>query len=214
MTSTDLHSCQNVISIADEPHHHLIIDNEWVRAYAVEIPPHERTLCHLHGTPYLMYVAGEAEIHNLPRDSAAETQHFSPDHCGFAPAGLEHVVENIGAATFRNMIFEVLPATGKLHRPGLGLAHIAGVTVSPLYSGHEICAQLIQLSSGSQVQVTGPAIVSSPYESAVELISPHGGKRKLERFRQMEFVAAGETGLLRCEWGGPARALVVTLGCQ
>jgi hypothetical protein len=207
-------ACRNVIAIADEPHHHVVIDSEWVRAYAVEIGAGESTLCHQHALPYLMYVAGEAQILNTPRNGDSERQHFSPDYCDVAPAGLEHVVENLGNSPFRNLIFELLPATEKLRRPGLGFTHVAGVTLRVLYSGPVVCAQLVELQSGSQVQVTGAAIVCSPYENAVEFISPEQGTCKLERFHQMEFLAKGSTALMRCESGGPARALLVTLGCE
>jgi hypothetical protein len=209
-----MHSCENVISVADEPHHHLIVDNEWVRAYAVEIGRGQCTLCHLHALPYLMYVAGQAYILNAPRGGTAEDHLFSPDYCDFAPAGLEHVVENLGDSPFRNMIFEILPYAEKLRRPGLGSSHVAGVSVSLLYSGSVLCAQLIELNPGSQVQITGAAVVSSPYENPVELISAERGTVQLSRFRQMEFLPAASTALLRCESGGPARALVVTLGRQ
>ena len=212
MISTHLHSCQNVVSITDEPHHHLVINNEWVRAYAVEIGPAQCTLCHVHSLPYLMYVAGHAHMLSVPRNGKAEEHTFSPDYSDFAPAGLEHVVENLGNSPFRNLIFEVLPTTEKLRRPGLGFDHVAGVKTATLYSGAVIFAQLITLSSGSQAQVTGTAVVSSPYESPVELICPEHGIVKLERFSQMEFVPPGSTVLLRCEAGGPARVLVVTLG--
>ncbi len=214
MSPTDPHSCENVIAVADEPHHHLEIDNDWVRAYAVEIGPFQSTLCHLHALPYLLYVAGEADILSVPRNRDAEKHHFAPDYCEFAPAGLEHVVENLGDRPFRNLIFEVLSATEKLHRAGASFGQAAGVRVTPLYSGDFICAQRIDLNPGSQTQVTGPAIVTSPYEDTVELISPERGTRKLQRFRELEYLASGSTGLLRCESGGPARVLVVTLGCE
>jgi hypothetical protein len=214
MSATQPHPCDNVIAIADEPHHHLQIDNEWVRGYAVEIGPHQSTLCHLHSLPYLMYVAGEAAIINVPRNGGAEKHHFVPDYCDFGSAGLEHIVENTGDTVFRNMIFEVLPAAEKLHRAGAGSGQVGGVRMTTLYSGDVICAQLVELNSGSQSQVTGPAIIASPYENPVEFISPERGTRKLQRFRELEYLPNGSTGLLRCESGGPARVLVVTLGCE
>lgn len=214
MSPTHPHSCENVIAVADEPHHHLEIDNDWVRAYAVEIGAQQCTLCHLHARPYLLYVAGEADIVSVPRNGKAERHHYLPDYCDFAPAGLEHVVENLGDAPFRNLIFEVMPAAEKIQRPGLGSGQAAGVRMTRLYSGDVICAQLIELSSGSQVQVTGPAVIASPYEDTVEFISPERGTRKLQRFRELEYLANGSTGLLRCESGDPNRVLVVTLGCE
>ena len=84
--------------------------------------------------------------------------------------------------------------------------------MTTLYSGDLICAQLIELHSGSQAQITGAAVLATPYEDTVEFISPEHGTRKLERFRQLEYLPSGSTGLLRCESGGPARVLVVTAG--
>lgn len=214
MTPTQPHSCENVIAVADEPHHHLEVDNDWVRAYAVEIGAQQSTLCHLHALPYLMYVAGEADIVSAPRNGNAERHHYVPDYCAYAPAGLEHVVENLGGAPFRNMIFEVLPGAEKLRRPGLGSGHAAGFRMTQLYSGDLICAQLIELNSGSQAHITGAAVLASPYEDTVEFISPERGTRKLQGFRELEYLPNGSTGLLRCESGGPARVLVVTLGCE
>lgn len=214
MTSIQPHSCESVISIADEPHHHLEIDNEWVRAYAVQIEPGQYTLCHLHPWPYLMYVAGDADIISTPRGGQAEKQQFAPDYCDLHPAGLEHVVENVSSTPFRAVIFELLPAAGKLRRPGPASGHVAGVRSTTLYSGDVICAQLIELNSGSQAQITGAAVLATPYEDTVEFISPEHGTRKLERLRQLEYLPTGSTGLLRCESGGPARVLVVTLGCD
>jgi len=203
-----------VISIADEPKHHLEIDNEWVRAYAVEIAPHQITLCHLHPWPYLMYVAGDANIISTPRGGAADEQRYAADYCDLHPAGLEHVVENVNTAAFRSMIFEILPGTHKLRHSKASAGQAAGVSMTTLFSGEIICAQLIELRSGSQVQVTGAAVVATPYEDTVEFISPERGTRKLERYRQLEYLPSGSTGLLRCESGARARVLVATLGSE
>jgi hypothetical protein len=212
MNSSHPHSCENVIAVADEPHHHLVVENKVVRAYAVEIGPHLTTLCHLHALPYLLYVAGEAEIVSVPRNREAERQHYSADHCEFAPPGLEHVVENLADKPFRNLIFEMLPATGKLHRLGLGFTNVAGVHIAKLYSGEAICAELITLSSGSQAEIAGPAVIASPYEEACELISGGQGKRRVEHFRDLQYLPEGTSALLRCDMEGPARVLAVTLG--
>jgi len=214
MRSSQPPSQPNVLSVADEPHHHLVVDNNWVRAYAVEIGPRESTLCHLHSLPYLLYIAGDAEIVSVPRHGDPQKHHYPDTYCEFSPAGLEHVVENLADKPFRNFLFEVLPAAEKLHRPGPAFAHVAGVHISILYSGENISAHLIELSSGSQAQVTGAAIVGSVYEDKVEFISPDRGARRLQSFRELEYVPSGSTGLLRCESGDPVRVLVVTLGCE
>jgi hypothetical protein len=191
-----------------------MVDTDWVRAYAVEIGPGKSTLCHRHSLPYLMYVAGEAEILSQPRRGDARKHHYLDTYCEFSPAGLEHIVRNLADKPFRNLIFEVPPAAAKLRRPGLGFAQVAGVRISILYSGESICAQLVELSAGSQTQVTGPAIVASVDADPVEFISPEHGTRSLQGFQDLESLPTGSSGLLRCEAGGPVRVLVVTLGCE
>ena len=66
------YDCSQPVEIEDEPHHHLIIANEYVRALAVEIPPHVRTLCHHHPHDYLLYVASGAGDHQRGARGRAE----------------------------------------------------------------------------------------------------------------------------------------------
>lgn len=205
-------SPENVIAVADEPHHHLVIENDWVRAYAVEIGPGQKTLCHAHSLPFLLYVAGAAQIVSAPKNGEARKVRYPDGFCEFSPAGVQHVVENLGETPFRNLVFEVLPATERLHRAGLPFASAAGVRITPLYSGESIGAQLMELSSGAQAQVAGPTLVGSPYGEPVEFISPERGTRKLQQFEELEYVPPGSTGLLHCEDGQGIRVLVVTLG--
>jgi hypothetical protein len=51
------YDCKHVVEIEQEPRHHLVFSNEFVRGFAVEIAPHERSLCHHHPHDYLLYVA-------------------------------------------------------------------------------------------------------------------------------------------------------------
>lgn len=212
MQNSDVPACDSVIAIEDEPHHHLVVENDCVRAYTVEVGPKQCTLCHAHGLPYLMFVAGDAEVMSTSKDGEARRHHYADAFCEFSSAGLQHVVENLGETPFRNLIFEVLPAAKQVHRPGMPFASVAGVRASQLYAGEEISAELIELASGAQTEISGPAIVASAYEYPVEVISPEGGARKLRFFHELEYVHAGSSGLLRCESGQPARVVVVSLG--
>ena len=56
------YSCDQVVPIEQEPRHHLVIDNQFVRAFVVDIEPKHVTLCHRHPNDYLLYVAGGTEI--------------------------------------------------------------------------------------------------------------------------------------------------------
>ena len=205
-------SSDAVVAISDEPHHHLIIDNDVLRAYAVEIGPGERTLCHQHLHHFLMYIAGSGQVRSTPQKGRASEHEYKDSDCEFFDEGLVHVVENLGREPFRNLIVELLPGAGGVQRQGLPFASVAGVQAKHLYSGEKICAQLFELRAGSQTQVTGPAVVAPSNGHALELITPEAGVRKLQYFRDLGYVEPGSTGLLRCEGDSPVAVLVVSVG--
>ncbi len=105
------YSCAHVVPIEQEPRHHLVIENEFVRAFAVEIAPHDRTLCHHHPHDYLLYVAGDAEIISAARDEEPKQLSYRDGECELLEAGLVHVVENLGDTAFRNVVVELLPGS-------------------------------------------------------------------------------------------------------
>ena len=70
----------NPVPTKDEPHHHLILENSYVRVLHVEVPGHDATLLHAHDLPYVSVtigpadfinaVAGKPEVHATPVKSA------------------------------------------------------------------------------------------------------------------------------------------------
>src|ERR1700731_353578 len=52
------------VPISEEHHHHLVLENPFIRAYEVEVPPHESTLFHRHDQDYIYIVFGDADITN------------------------------------------------------------------------------------------------------------------------------------------------------
>src|ERR1700734_2483992 len=110
------YDCSEPVEIEDEPHHHLIIANEFVRALAVEVPPHVRTLCHHHPHDYLLYVARGAAIISAAREEEPKKLNYVEGECELSEAGLVHIVENLSDHSFRNVVVEFLPASSKLKR--------------------------------------------------------------------------------------------------
>src|ERR1700743_2063916 len=47
---------QPQIQVSQEPRHHLVFGNEWVRILDVRVPPHDTTLYHKHSTPSVFMV--------------------------------------------------------------------------------------------------------------------------------------------------------------
>jgi hypothetical protein len=183
------YDCSQPLDIADEPHHHLIIANEYVRAFAVDVPPRTRTLCHCHPHDYLLYVAAGAEIVSAARDEEPKRLNYVAGECELSKAGLVHVVENLGDTPFRNVVVELQPRVLELRR-GIGPRVIAGEAAIERALNEE-CGEVVtvDLSSGAEIEIAGPAVLAAPYGSVmVREIEEYD--IALEDFRKLMWVCA------------------------
>ena len=203
--------CEHVVPVEQEPRHHLILANEFVRFFVVDIAPHERTLCHHHAHDYLMYVAGDAEIVSAPRAGAPKTLTYHDGDCEVSSAGLVHVVENIRDTRFRNLLVEFLPGVGDLRRGAALTLAQEDVKIRPCFDDQRASVSLLQLENGSQVEISGPAILASPYGSEVEVVAPRS-IRVLKTFGDTAWIEPGARAMLRNRARHPARAVSIALG--
>lgn len=100
------------VEVASEPSHHLKVENEYVRAYFVEIAPGQSTLMHHHATDYIAVAMGASEVDSIGRDGATKHIVFQDGQVNYAPAGVAHAVANKGPGTFRNATIEMLQNQG------------------------------------------------------------------------------------------------------
>ncbi len=157
------YDCRHVVEINEEPRHHLVIANEFVRAFAVEIGPHDRTLCHHHPNDYLLYIASDAEIISAVRDEEPKTLSYRDGECELSSAGLTHVVENLGDAPFRNIVVELLPRAGATRRSAAPTWTGGQANVSQILDHERAAIFSIEIGPGAEVEIAGPAVVATPY---------------------------------------------------
>src|SRR5947209_2044773 len=50
------------VPITSEPHHHLSLQNDYVKVYEVEVAPHQSTLLHQHDRDYVYITIGDAQV--------------------------------------------------------------------------------------------------------------------------------------------------------
>jgi len=200
------YSCDHVVPVEQEPRHHLVIANEFVRAFAVEIAPLDRTLCHHHTHDYLMYVAGDAQIVSAPRDGEPKTHTCRDGDCEISPAGLVHVVENLRGAKFRNLLVELLPAVGELQRGSDPTMKVGNGVVEAIFEEGQISVWSLELEPRAQAEADGPAIFATPYGERLFPEDPG------DNAHNMGWIAADRRGLLRSQLERPLRAIVFQLG--
>jgi quercetin dioxygenase-like cupin family protein len=102
---------QAPVEVSSEPHHHQVMENMFVRVFAVSVDPGESTLMHHHGRDYLSVSIGDAQVTNTKQGAQPVAASFKDGDVRFTPAGLVHAVSNTGSAPFRNRTIELVGPT-------------------------------------------------------------------------------------------------------
>jgi hypothetical protein len=102
------------VPISGEHHHHLVVENQFIRAYEVELSPHESTLLHRHDKDYVYVVFGDADVTNAVEGKPEVKVHLPDTTVSFARGPFAHIARNDGSATFRNITIELLQNQGEL----------------------------------------------------------------------------------------------------
>lgn len=114
------------VPVESEPHHHLVLQNQFTRVYQVEIPPHQSTLLHHHVHDYIGITLGAAEIQNAVEGKLATTAKLADGQTNFSAGNFSHVITDVGATPFRNVTIEILTKPAKNAAPperGLDIGH-------------------------------------------------------------------------------------------
>lgn len=206
------YDCNRVVEIEDEPQHHLIIANEYVRALAVEVPPHTSTLCHHHPNDYLIYVARGAEIISAARGEEPKKLNYGDGECELSPAGLVHVVENLGDTAFRNVVVELLPGANRLKR-GAGPAGIAGEAgIERIFQHERGAIYSVAMNAGAKVEIAGPAVIACPHGGEIMMKELDDFDIPLDDFRKLTWVCAPRRVSIRNVGQAAAEAVVFHVG--
>ncbi|HKW32117.1 MAG TPA: hypothetical protein VJN92_03865 [Candidatus Acidoferrum sp.] len=97
-----------------EPHHHLKIENEYVRVYYVEVPPHENTQLHQHDHDYIYVSLGPSDVVNAIQNKPEIHLQLKDGETHFTRGGFAHVARNLADTPFRNVTIELLRPQGEV----------------------------------------------------------------------------------------------------
>lgn len=96
------------VEITNEAHHHLALENEYVRVFQVEVPPHESTLMHRHRHDYLFVTLGDAQLTNEVEGKPPVDATLKDGDTRFTPGNFAHIARNRADTPFRNVTIELL----------------------------------------------------------------------------------------------------------
>lgn len=104
------------VPVENEPHHHLVFENEYVRVFKVEVAPHEATLVHRHKRDYVVVTIGDAEVTNAVVGKEPKKWSFKDGDVTFLEASGEksfaHKAVNERGKPFRNYTIEIKTGRG------------------------------------------------------------------------------------------------------
>lgn len=103
------------VALQGEPHHHLLFENDYVRAWSFGIAGHEATLLHNHDLPYLGVAVGSADFINAVTGKPEAHPRLTDGQVSFSKGGLSHVVRSETDTPVRNLTIELLRAQGAAH---------------------------------------------------------------------------------------------------
>jgi hypothetical protein len=178
------------VELSAEPHHHLTLENKYVRVYNVEVPPRNDTLMHWHRHDYFAINLGTAEVTNAVKDKPPVTIKLQDGQITFAAASFAHIAGNQTDQPFRNLTIEILDDESLRHSTAKwdedrALETFPGGTQQILFVKDGIRASEFELQPGATVPKyhhTGPhlqvAVSDLDIRSDVEGMGPMPGHFK------------------------------------
>src|SRR5208282_4356124 len=102
----------NSVAMKDEPHHHLVLENEFVRVFYVDLPAHQATPLHKHDQPYLGISLGPADFLNAVAGKPEVSVTLNDGQVTYSKGGFNHIVRVDSLLPFRNFTVELLRPQG------------------------------------------------------------------------------------------------------
>lgn len=96
------------VEITAEPHHHLVLNNKYVRVFKVDVPPHQATLMHRHRHDYAYVTIGSTDVSNDVKGKPAAELKLQDGETRFTPGNFAHIARALAGTEFRNVTIEFL----------------------------------------------------------------------------------------------------------
>jgi hypothetical protein len=156
----------------------------------------------------LLYVVGDGDIVSAARDEEPKKLNYRDGECELLPAGMVHVVENLGDAAFRNVVVELLPGTDDLRRGGKPIRITGKTSITRRFEDDRAAILLLDMKSASEVLISGPVVVAG---------SPEGGRLEphmagLNYFNHLVWIPPSQKVLLQTSVDAFRRVLLFQVG--
>ena len=103
---------QQVVPLDAEPHHQIVLRNDFVHVYGVSVQPLDATLVHRHDLPYLTVSLGATEVENAVVGRPEVRLSLEDGQVTYSPGGFAHAVRTDAGMVFRNVTMELAKPQG------------------------------------------------------------------------------------------------------
>ena len=141
---------QTAVEITNEPGHHLVISNTFIRAFDVIVAPRATTLVHRHNYDYVFVTLGDSDITNSRVGAQPAKLQLKDGEVRYTPGGFAHSATNNLDRPFHNTTIELLT---KATNESSCTASCA-VEVACKSADKSLCPQVQRLLSADQWTVT------------------------------------------------------------
>jgi hypothetical protein len=203
----------------DEPHHHLVLENSYVRVLHVEIPAQQATLLHAHALPYVSVAIGPLDFINAVSGKPEAHATLTDAQVGYSKGGFAHIVRTDAGTAFQNFTVELLKPQGAArNRCVKVIADLpvqdcpAGAAVTPVFETDEILVESETLEpQGKRVDVASdsPRLFLVLDKSELTIAIPALGDTKLHS-ADVFWLPAGAAPVLTNSGASVSRFLVLT----
>jgi quercetin dioxygenase-like cupin family protein len=96
-----------IVPITEEQHHHLVLENEYVRVFHVEVAPHSETKFHQHDMDYVFVTLGDSVVENDRIGEKPAKLELKDGQTVFVKGGFAHKAVNLSDKPFVNVTVEL-----------------------------------------------------------------------------------------------------------
>jgi hypothetical protein len=95
------------VPVSAEPHHVLVLRNEYVHVYNVTLPPLDATLLHQHDLPYIYLTLGTTDVINAVAGKPEAHLTLEDGSTRYSPGGFAHIARTDAGILFHNVTVEL-----------------------------------------------------------------------------------------------------------
>jgi len=103
---------QSVLPIGEETHHELLLQNDFVNVYGINVPAQDKTLPYKHDFPFVTVSVGPSDVQTTVAGKASAPAAQRNGDITFSEGGVVQTIEATGGKAYRGVVVELLKPQG------------------------------------------------------------------------------------------------------